>query len=96
VRTPSGDFRLGIALPLLVLGTILSWPYRAAHAVPAFAVQTGQPCTACHIGAFGPQLTPFGRAFKIGGYTQGGGQGPEIPLALTRHVLGRCVRPGHL
>jgi hypothetical protein len=41
----------------------------AAHAVPAFAVQTGQPCQACHVGGFGPQLTPFGRNFKLGGYT---------------------------
>ena len=40
-----------------------------AAAVPAFAIQTGQPCTACHVGGFGPQLTPFGRDFKIGGYT---------------------------
>ena len=40
-----------------------------ASAVPAFAIQTGQPCQACHVGGFGPQLTPFGRAFKIGGYT---------------------------
>ena len=41
----------------------------AARAVPAFAVQTGQPCSGCHIGGFGPQLTPFGREFKMGGYT---------------------------
>lgn len=41
----------------------------AAHAVPSFAVQTGQPCAACHVGGFGPQLTPFGRDFKLGGYT---------------------------
>ncbi len=40
-----------------------------ARAVPAFAVQTGQPCSGCHVGGFGPQLTPFGREFKIGGYT---------------------------
>jgi hypothetical protein len=46
-----------------------------AGAVPPFATQTGQPCTACHIGGFGPQLTPLGRAFKIGGYTQTGGEG---------------------
>ena len=40
--------------------------------------------TACHIGGFGPQLTPLGRAFKIGGYTQGGGSGlaASIPLSL--------------
>ncbi len=47
---------------------------RTAEAVPSFAAQTGQPCTACHVGGFGPQLTPFGRAFKIGGFTQGGGE----------------------
>ncbi|MDE2183420.1 MAG: cytochrome C [Alphaproteobacteria bacterium] len=44
-----------------------------AHAVPAFAVKTGQPCSACHVGGFGPQLTPFGRAFKMGGYTMDAG-----------------------
>jgi hypothetical protein len=56
----------------------------AAHALPNFSQQTGQPCTACHIGAYGPQLTPFGRAFKIGGYTQTGGQGWQstFPVSL--------------
>src|ERR1700728_5297981 len=56
---------------------------RPSVAVPSFAAQTGQPCSARHVGAFGPQLTPFGRAFKIGGYTQTGGEGPlsQIPLA---------------
>jgi hypothetical protein len=38
-------------------------------AVPAFAVQTGAPCQSCHVGGFGPQLTPFGRQFKLQGYT---------------------------
>src|SRR5579864_51947 len=41
-----------------------------AAAVPAFAAQTGLACQACHVGGFGPQLTPFGRQFKINGYTQ--------------------------
>ncbi|HVN00957.1 MAG TPA: hypothetical protein VMT68_12165 [Caulobacteraceae bacterium] len=40
-----------------------------AAAVPAFAVQTGEPCQGCHVGGFGPQLTPFGREFKLQGYT---------------------------
>jgi hypothetical protein len=40
-----------------------------AGAVPAFAVQTGEPCSGCHVGGFGPQLTPFGRQFKLNGYT---------------------------
>lgn len=41
----------------------------SAQAVPAFADQTGLHCVQCHVGAFGPQLTPVGRAFKLGGYT---------------------------
>ena len=43
-------------------------PQRAL-AVPAFAAQTGQPCQMCHVGGLGPQLTPYGRSFKIHGYT---------------------------
>jgi hypothetical protein len=55
-----------------------------AEAIPAFAQQTGQPCMACHIGSFGPELTPVGRAFKIGGYTQQGGDGwaANVPLSV--------------
>ena len=62
-------------------------PWRPAQAVPNFAAQTGQPCTACHIGAYGPQLTPLGRAFKIGGYTQGGGEGIAASIPLSAMVL---------
>ena len=54
-----------VILAIALVGAIAS----PAAAVPAFAVQTGQPCAACHVGGFGPQLTPFGRTFKIGGYT---------------------------
>jgi hypothetical protein len=52
----------------LVAAAALTSP-RAARAVPAFAQQTGQPCKSCHVGGFGPELTPFGREFKLGGYT---------------------------
>ena len=61
----------------LVLAAAVSRP---AEAVPAFAQQTGQPCKTCHVGGFGPELTPFGREFKIGGYTLRAK--PSIPLAL--------------
>jgi hypothetical protein len=66
----------------LVVGLLLA--ARPVQALPAFAAQTGQPCTACHIGGFGPQLTPLGRAFKIGAYTQRGGEGWQsyMPLAV--------------
>ena len=55
-----------------------------AAAVPSFAAQTGQPCQTCHIGALGPQLTPYGRNFKIKGYTLTGGTGlaADVHLAL--------------
>ena len=51
---------------------------RPAFAVPSFARQTGQPCAACHT-AF-PELTPFGRRFKLSGYTLEGGDSKIPPL----------------
>jgi hypothetical protein len=42
-----------------------------AQAVPAFARQTGQNCVACHAGGQFPELTPYGRLFKMTGYTIG-------------------------
>jgi len=41
-----------------------------ASALPSYARQTGQPCATCHT-AF-PELTPYGRQFKLMGYTAGG------------------------
>jgi len=38
-----------------------------AEAVPSFARQTGMACEACH--TVFPELTPFGRRFKLNGYT---------------------------
>ncbi|TMH60377.1 MAG: cytochrome C [Betaproteobacteria bacterium] len=38
-----------------------------ASAVPSFARQTGFECVQCHLSW--PELTPLGRAFKLGGYT---------------------------
>lgn len=55
---------------------------RPAQAIPSFATQTGQPCSACHVGAFGPQLTPFGREFKLNGYTMTDGNKHGLPLSL--------------
>ena len=41
------------------------------QALPSFARQTGQRCAACHVGGNWPQLTPWGRFFKLAGYTAG-------------------------
>jgi hypothetical protein len=66
---------------LLASLAVLAWfaTGGAARAVPSFARQTGQPCAACHTAY--PELTPFGRRFKLGGYTMQGGDGPPLPLA---------------
>jgi hypothetical protein len=49
---------LGVALCMSLTGP--SW------AVPSFARQTGMACAACH--TVFPELTPFGREFKLNGY----------------------------
>jgi hypothetical protein len=52
-----------------------------AGAVPSFAEQTGQRCSACHVGGLGPHLTPLGRQFKLEGYTMRAGSDFTLPLA---------------
>lgn len=59
---------------------LLCWA-GAAQALPSFARQTGQPCTGCHVGGYGPQLTPFGREFKLRGYTMQGGNTSALPVS---------------
>lgn len=61
---------LPFAIPAALAAGLVGIGYhQPAQAVPAFAAQTGLACSACHVGGFGPQLTPFGREFKLGGYT---------------------------
>src|SRR5512135_1248356 len=55
-----------VAIATFTIG--LSHP---AQALPSFARQTGQPCGTCHTDF--PGLTPYGRLFKLNGYTAGGG-----------------------
>ena len=61
----------------------------ASWAVPSFARQTGQDCVSCHVGGFGPQLTPFGVRFKIGGYVLSDGKPDKVPLsAMVAYFTG--------
>src|SRR5499427_11100498 len=50
-----------------------------AKALPSFARQTGQPCGTCHTDF--PALTPYGRRFKLLGYTTGGGKYRTTPFS---------------
>ena len=71
VRQESRRCRRGLFAVAAGAAAMLAVSAGPAEALPSYARQTGQPCAACHT-AF-PELTPFGRRFKIGGYTLQGG-----------------------
>jgi hypothetical protein len=51
----------------LAIGVLLLGFSMGTQAVPSYARQTGMPCAVCHTNY--PELTPFGRSFKLNGYT---------------------------
>ena len=75
---------------LAILATVLiaSLP-QAARALPLFARQTGQNCMACHAGGQFPELTPYGRMFKITGYTIG--ERTSAPISVMGVVSSSTV-----
>jgi len=85
---PSGFRFDGFAAVVLRLGIVAAFSLptlvpEAAHAVPSFAVQTDQPCSSCHVGAFGPRLKQAGRDFKLYGYSATDMQNHFPPIAAT-------------
>ena len=73
MRSTSLIHKLVPPLSAVVLALLAS----PAEAVPSYARQTGQACVACHVSF--PELTPYGRWFKLSGYTIGVRQ--DIPVA---------------
>jgi hypothetical protein len=77
----------GVVPAMLAVGLLLEAAVmcvlgaRPVHALPSYARQTGQQCAACHATGF-PELTPYGRLFKLNGYTFGGGTSDYPPLAV--------------
>jgi hypothetical protein len=67
---------------IIFAGITVAWlvSIQSAGALPLYARQTGQQCAACHNGF--PELTPYGRLFKLNGYTFGGGQSGYLPFAV--------------
>src|SRR5664279_5341356 len=67
---------VGVATATAIFGFVFSavtfGTIPTANALPSYARQTGQPCGTCHTDY--PGLTPYGRLFKLGGYTAGGGK----------------------
>ncbi len=63
----------------VLIVTILAFSPLPASAVPSFARQTGLPCNTCHTNF--PELTAFGRQFKLNGYVMSSGEKWVPPLA---------------
>jgi hypothetical protein len=57
----------GISSKLFVIIGLVVLSVPSARAVPSYSRQTGLPCASCHYAP--PELTPFGRTFKLEGYT---------------------------
>ena len=80
-----GFLRLPVMPLSLVAGVILVlaalWPGKS-EALPIFNRQTGQNCVACHAGGQFPELTAYGRLFKLTGYTIGQRTVPLSAMAV--------------
>ena len=62
---------IAVAAAVILAAFLIIGYVSSAVALPSYARQTGQPCGTCHTDFAG--LTPYGRLFKIQGYTAGGG-----------------------
>ena len=90
-----------IVFLLTIPGLVAVFAAKNASAVPSFARQTGLPCSACH--TMFPELTPFGRQFKLEGYTfnKSGAKYPSVPpiaamIQLSYTHTKQSVSPGDL
>lgn len=75
-------FRSITRVVALAAAVWLAWLSGPASALPLFARQTGQNCVACHAGGQFPELTPYGRLFKLTGYTIGQRTMPLSAMAV--------------
>ena len=94
-RTMAGPARFALPVATLLLFLVLISP---AEAVPSYARQTGQECIACHVSF--PELTPYGRYFKLTGYTIGkvaiSSEGMNyVPLAVMAQASVTNTRNNH-
>jgi hypothetical protein len=79
----AGHFgRISAVGVVFVLAAFLTTGFApTAGALPSFARRTGQPCGTFHTDF--PALTPFGRRFKLLGYTVGGGKFRTTPFPAS-------------
>ncbi|MGZ3236938.1 MAG: cytochrome C, partial [Burkholderiaceae bacterium] len=74
-------FAIGVYLIIGITALSISFD---ASAIPLYARQTGQNCVSCHAGGQFPELTSYGRLFKLTGYTMG--SRTAVPLAIMGTV----------
>lgn len=80
-----GHFAAGVGR-LFAVGLLAALIASPARAVPAYARQTGQNCVACHVGGQFPELTSYGRTFKLTGYTMGARTVPISAMAVLGYT----------
>jgi hypothetical protein len=64
---PVGTIVLKVVVLLFPIVLLVVLSERDARAVPSYSRQTGLSCATCHYAP--PELNPFGRKFKLDGYT---------------------------
>jgi hypothetical protein len=74
--------KLFLWIPLMVFLLLDS---KLSFSIPSFARQTGMSCSSCH--TVFPQLTAFGREFKLNGYTLSGSSTIEATNDKEHNVL---------
>jgi hypothetical protein len=77
IRSAARYHRVTVRVTALMMIAGFGAVTNPAQALPSYARQTGLPCAMCHTGL--PELTPFGREFKLNGYVQGGGDESGLP-----------------
>ena len=75
-------------LAACMIAGLALFPQRAM-ALPSFARQTGLPCSRCHI-TF-PELTEFGREFKLNGYTLSGPEFAKVTAPASGNEAGLWI-----
>src|ERR1700731_2410689 len=90
VIRPFGNCSLfaAVAMVVVLAGFLTIGFAPSAQALPSFARQTGQPCGTCHTDF--PALTPYGRRFKLLGYTPGGGEFRTTPFSSQAGIDARA------
>src|SRR6202035_2884325 len=89
----SGRLFTAVAVVAVLAGFLTIGFAPPAQALPSFARQTGQPCGTCHTDF--PALTPYGRRFKLLGYTVGGGMFRTTPFpSFADNARAQAARMG--